>query len=129
MINQMHKLYGVRTVLSLLLAPLTLIPVCLMLNSGSAGLAIIIQFLFYTYAFMFTWGLLSHTLLIRNNHTKLLHYLGAYFCCGIPVAFLLAEFTYDMRLVIVLSAGLLFFMVVPITAWFLYYKLMFKLEY
>jgi len=127
--DRVGKLYVGRTIATLFMAPLILAPLSLVLFSGSATFAVVLPFYLSTYVFMFTWGLLTHVLLVQSNRTGIFYYMGAYLLCGIPVAFFLAEFTYDIRIVVILGLALLIFMSVPAFAWCLYYKLLSNLKF
>ena len=129
--NQTHQLYLVRTIITLLAAPLILIPVGLLLTGGnrSFGYALTLELLPYTYFFMLTWGLFSHIMLVRSYRITLRHYVSAYLACGVLVALVLSEFRFHIEIALGLTMGLLFFMIVPIFAWCLYYKLLSKLKY
>jgi hypothetical protein len=128
-IHQVYGIYVVRTLVTLLSAPLILAPVGLALLSNDYAYAFIMQFLPETYFFMFTWGLFTHVFCVRRKHTKLQDYLIAYLCCGVPASFLLAGFTFELTIFLGLFAGLLVFSAVPVVAWYLYYKLLFRLEF
>jgi len=118
-----------RTVVTLLLAPLILAPVALVLFSNNYAHAIIIQFLPETYFFMFTWGLFTHVFCITRKHIKLIDYLIAYLCCGVPASIFLAGFTFELTIFLGLFVGLVVFSVVPVVAWYLYYKFLVKLAF